>query len=170
MALATGGFTLLMVARDYDNGLDALRRALARNPGSGFIAFLAGTALAMAGNPEESLIQAERAMALSPLDPAYFLYLTIAALAQLFSGRPAQALELAKRSAALYAEWDSTYWVLIPAYVQLDRMAEAKDSLAKFRSLAPGFTVSVARQRLPIRDPASLEMILAGLQKAGLPA
>jgi TolB-like protein len=170
MALATGGFTLLMVARDYDNGLDALRRALARNPGSGFIAFLAGTALAMAGNPEESLIQAERAMALSPLDPAYFLYLTIAALAQLFSGRPAQALELAKRSAALYAEWDSTYWVLIPAYVQLDRMAEAKDILVKFRSLAPGFTVSVARQRLPIRDPASLEMILAGLQKAGLPA
>ncbi len=170
IALATGGFTLLMVGRDYDNGLDALRRALARNPGSGFIAFLAATALAMAGNPQESLVQAERAMALSPLDPAYFLYLTIAALAHLYSGRPAEALELARRSAALYADWDSTYWVLVPAYVQLGRMPEAKAALAKLQSLAPGFTVSVARRRLPIRDPASLEMVLTGFQKAGLPA
>jgi hypothetical protein len=79
-------------------------------------------------------------------------------------------LELARRSAALYADWDSTYWVLVPAYVQLDRMPEARAALAKLQSLAPGFTVSVARQRLPIRDPASLEMVLAGFQKAGLPA
>jgi len=170
LALATGGFTLVMVARDYDNGLDALRRALAKNPGSGFIAFLASTALAMAGNPQESLVQAERAMALSPLDPAFFLYLTIAGMAQLFSGRPEQALELARRSAALYDDWDSTYWVLVPAYVQLGRMAEAEAALARLRSLAPNLTVSVARQRFPIRDPASMAMVLDGLQKAGLPA
>jgi tetratricopeptide (TPR) repeat protein len=124
----------------------------------------------MAGNPQESLVQAERAMALSPLDPAYFLYLTIAALAHLYSGRPAEALALARRSAALYADWDSTYWVLVPAYVQLGRMPEAKAALAKLQSLAPGFTISVARRRLPIRDPASLEMVLAGFEKAGLPA
>jgi len=170
LALATGGFTLVMVARDYDNGLDALRRALAKNPGSGFIAFLAGTALAMAGNPEESLVQAERAMALSPLDPAFFLYLTIAGLAHLFAGRPAEALEFARRSASLYADWDSTYWVLVPAYVQLGRMAEARVALEKFRALAPGFTIAGARERFPIRDPASLSMMLDGLQAAGLTA
>jgi adenylate cyclase len=169
LALATGGFTLVMVARDYDNGLDALRRALARNPGSGFIAFLASTALAMAGNPQESLVQAERAMALSPLDPAFFLYLTIAGMAQLFSGQPDRALELARRSASLYADWDSTYWVLVPAYVQLGRLAEAEAALARLRLLAPGLTVSSARQRFPIRDPASMAMILDGLRTAGLP-
>ncbi len=169
LALATGGFVLVMVARDYDSGLDAMRRALAKNSGSGFIAFLAGTALAMAGNPEESLVQAERAMALSPLDPAFFLYLTIAGMAQFFRRRPEQALELARRSASLYADWDSTYWVLVPAYVQLGRMAEAQAALARLQSLTPGLTVSAARRRLPIRDPASLEMILDGLQKAGLP-
>ncbi len=169
IALATGGFTLVMVARDYDSGLDALRRAVAKNPGSGFIAFLASTALAMAGNPEESLVQAERAMALSPLDPAFFLYLTIAGLAQLFRGRPEQALEFARRSASLYADWDSTYWVLVPAYVQLGRMAEAEAALDKLRALTPGFTVAAARRRLPIRDPASLGMILDGFEKAGLP-
>jgi adenylate cyclase len=36
-------------------------------------------------------------------------------------------------------------------------------------SLSPGLTVSGARQRLPIRNRASLDMILDGLRKAGLP-
>jgi hypothetical protein len=44
-----------------------------------------------------ALVHAERAMALSPLDPGFFLYLTVAGLASLFSGRPEYALELAKR-------------------------------------------------------------------------
>ena len=108
-------------------------------------------------------------MALSPLDPGFFMFLSIAGFAHLFGGRPDQALDLAKRSVALYPDWDTTYWVLIPAYVQLDRLAEARAALAKLRSLSPGLTVSGARQRLPIRNPASLDMVLDGLRKAGLP-
>ena len=158
-----------MVARDYDTGLDAVRRALERNPGSGFVNFLAGTALVFGGDPEDALALVERAMALGPLDPSFYMYLMVAGWAHLFSGRPAQALELAERSAALYPDWDSTYWGLIPAYVQLDRLPEARAALAKFLSLAPGMTVSGLRQLLPLRSHASLEMVLDGLRKAGLP-
>jgi adenylate cyclase len=167
--LVTAGFVLLMVARDYDAGLDAVRRALERNPGSGFVAFLAGTALVFGGSPEVALAHLERAMTLSPLDPGFFMYLTIAGMAHLFCGRPGQALELAKRSAALYTDWDSTYWVLVSAYAQLDRLPEARTALAKLSSLSPVLTVSGLRGRLPIRDQATLEMILDGFRKAGLP-
>ncbi|TMJ34963.1 MAG: hypothetical protein E6G87_13400 [Alphaproteobacteria bacterium] len=111
----------------------------------------------------------ERAMALGPLDPSFYMYLMVAGLAHLFSGRPAQAVELAGRSAALYPDWDSVYWGLIPAYVQLDRLPEARAALPKFLSLAPGITVSGLRRLLPIRNQASLEMVLDGLRKAGLP-
>ena len=69
MALVAPGFVLAMVARDYDTGLDAVRRALKLNPGSGFVAFLSGTALLFGGNPDDALVHQERAMALSPLDP-----------------------------------------------------------------------------------------------------
>ncbi len=168
MVMAGAGFVLVMVGRDYDEGIHGVRRGLELNPGSGFVAFLSSTALLMAGNPEESLAQAERAMALSPMDPGAFMFLTISALAHLFMGRPEQALGLAKRSAALYADWDSAYWALIPAYVQLDRMADAQTALAKLVALTPGLTVSGAKRRLPIRDPASLDMILEGFRKAGL--
>ena len=116
-----------------------------------------------------ALVHAERAMALSPLDPGFFLYLTVAGLASLFSGRPEYALELAKRSAAVNPDWDRTYWALVATYAQLDRLAEARAALAKLLSLSPGLAVSGARQRLPIRNPASLDMILDGFHKAGLP-
>jgi len=169
MALIAAGFVLVMVARDYDTGLDAVRRALELNPGSGFVTFLSSAALIFGGNPEDALVLAERAMALSPLDPGFFMFLTIAGFAHLLSGRPNQALELAKRSAALYPDWDTTYWVLVPACVQLDRLADARAALAMLQSLSPGLTVSGARQRLPIRNGASLDMILDGFHKAGLP-
>jgi adenylate cyclase len=169
VALALAGFVLVMVARDYRTGLDAVRRALERNPGSGFVNFMAGTTLIFGGDPEESLTLMERAMALGPLDPSFFMYLMVAGWAHLFCGRPAEALKLAERSAGLNSEWDSTYWGLVPTYVQLDRLPEARAALAKFLSLAPGMTVSRLRQLTPIRNQASLEMVLDGLRKAGLP-
>ena len=52
---------------------------------------------------------------------------------------------------------------------QLDRPAEARAALAKLLSLSPGLTVSCARQRLPSRNRASLDMILDGLRNVGLP-
>ena len=97
------------------------------------------------------------------------MYLMVAGWAHFFCGRPAQALELAERSASLNPDWDSTYWCLVPAYVQLDRMPEAQAALARFQSLAPGVTASRLGQLLPLRNPASLEMVLDGLRKAGLP-
>jgi tetratricopeptide (TPR) repeat protein len=169
MALVAAGFVLVMVARDYDVGLDAVRRALELNPGAGFVALLSSAALIFGGNAEDALAHADQAMALSPLDPGFFMFLSVAGLAHLFGGRPDQALDLAKRSAALYPDWDTTYWVLVCAYVQLDYLADARGALAKLVSLSPGLTVSGARLSLPIRNPASLDMILDGLHKAGLP-
>jgi len=170
MALVVGGFVLVMVARDYEAGLEAVRRALALNPGAGFVVFLAAAAMIFGGDPEVAIAHLDRAMALNPLDPGFFMYLTCAGIAQLMLGRPERALELAKRSASLYPDWDTTYWVLVPANAQLDRMAEAREALAKFMALAPAMN-SVARLRahLPFRNPASFDPFLAGFSKAGLP-
>src|SRR5882672_5293955 len=77
MVVAGAGFVLVMVGRDYDTGLHAVRRGLELNPGSGFVAFISSTALLMAGDPEAALAQAERAMVLSPMDPGAFMFLTI---------------------------------------------------------------------------------------------
>jgi tetratricopeptide (TPR) repeat protein len=108
-------------------------------------------------------------MALSPLDPGFFMYLAIAGLAHLANGRPEQALQLGKKSAALYPDWDTAYWLLVPAHVQLGNLGEAQAALARLVALTPGMTVSGTRRRFPIRNQEFLNMVLDGLRAAGLP-
>ncbi len=169
VSIVLGGFALVMVGRDYSTGLEAVRRAVDLNPGSGFVNAVAGCALVFGDDPEVGMRYLERAMALGPLDPSFFSHLTVAGYAQLFNGRPDLAAELAERSLALNSEWDSTYWVLIAAYNQLDRLPEARTAVAKLLSITPEATVKKYRKILPIRNPESLEMILNGLRQAGLP-
>lgn len=169
VAVVLAGFVLVMVGRDYKAGLDGVKRAVERNPGSGFVNFLAGTALVYGGEPEKALPLLQRAMTLGPLDPPYYMYLMVAAWAELIGGRADEALVLAERSVAIYPDWDSTYWALIPAYVQLGRLPEAQAALAKYELLAPDMTISKLRNLLPFRYPGPLEMTLDGLRAAGLP-
>jgi tetratricopeptide (TPR) repeat protein len=164
-----GGFVLVMVGRDYNAGLDAVRRAVDQNPGSGFVTAMAGCALVFGDDLEMGLALLERAMALGPLDPSFFSILTVAGCARLFSGHPDLAVELAERAVSLNPDWDSTYWVLVAAYAQLNRLPDAQAALARLVALVPGACVAKFRRTLPIRNTESLEMVLNGLRQAGLP-
>jgi len=168
VALVLAGFVLGIVARDWDVGLDTSHRALKRNAGSGFVTLMASLCASFGGEPDEGLTLAERAMALSPLDPAFFIYLLAGAFAQLFRGRPQEALTFAQQSVAHYAGWDTTYWILSTAYVQLGRLPEARTALATLTTLTPGLTLRQIRT-LGYRNPASLAMIVDALRTAGLP-
>lgn len=164
-----GGFTLVMVGRDYATGLDAVSRAVDLNSGSGFVNAMAGCAQIFGDDVDAGLSHVERAMVLGPLDPSFFSHLTVAGYARLFGGRPDLAVELAERSHALNSEWDSNYWVLIAAYTQLDRLPDARKAVARLLALSPDATIANYRKKLPIRNPDTLEMILDGLRQAGLP-
>ena len=55
------------------------------------------------------------------------------------------------------------------ALVQLGRMEEARGAVLRLLELAPNLTVSGLRERWPLRNKDTLEMILDGLHQAGLP-
>lgn len=107
-------------------------------------------------------------MVLGPLDPSFYISLSVAATAELARGRPEQALELARRSVALNPNFDSTYLFLITGSVQLGRLDEAQAALATYLTLAPGKTLSALRNELPYRHDALLEMVLDGARQAGM--
>jgi TolB-like protein/class 3 adenylate cyclase len=169
IVLAVGGFVVLMVGRDYDAGLDALGRAAAHNPDSALVALLAAAGTLFGGEPDDAIAHAERAMMLSPSDPGMFMPMSLAGIGHLLAGRPEKALELTRRSAGLYPDWDSTYWGMVAAYGLLDRAAEAGPAVAKLLSLSPGSTLSGLRQRLPLRNPAAIELMIEACRRAGLP-
>lgn len=169
LVLAFAGFVLVMIARDYDQGLQAVNRARELNPNIAFVSFVVGASLVVTGEPEEGLVCVEDAIRVSPGDPGAFFFYTTAAMAHLMCSRPTEACDMATKSARMYADWDTTYRVLASALVQLDRMEEARSSIAKLLDLYPTVTVSRLRSLWPIRNPETLNMILDGLRIAGLP-
>ena len=167
--MATAGFVLVMIARDYEQGLQATERAHELNPRIAFVSMLVGVSQLFGGDPTKALRHLEDAIDVSPADPGAFFFYSCAALAHLFCGRPVEAHDLAKRSARMYADWDTTYWALIPALAQLGRTEEAQSLIPKFLELSPTATVSRLRELLPLRNPEYLNMILDGMTEAGLP-
>jgi adenylate cyclase len=167
--MVTAGFVLLMVARDYERGVQAVDRAKELNPNIAFVTMLIGVSQTFAGDPEEALIHFDNAIRVSPGDPGAFFFYALAGLSHLFCGRPVEAHELARKAARMYSDWDSIYWALIPALVQLGRTDEARSNLPKFLELSPNATVTRLGELLPVRNPDYLNLILDGMAKAGLP-
>ena len=167
--LVLAGFALVMIGRQYDEGLEAADRARELNPNIAFVSCLVGAIYQIAGDPEKGLRCIEDAIRVSPGDPGAFIFYTAAALGNLLCGRPAEASEYARQSARIYADWDTTYRVLGAAEAELGRLDEARAAVGKLRRLAPNITLSHLRERWPIRNREKLESILDALRVAGLP-
>ncbi len=168
-ALATAGFVLLMVGRDYDVGLTTIDRALSINPNTAPISMFAGWANNFAGNPDIALNCFERALRLSPTDPGSFFFLTGAAMAHLLSGRAEEASDMASKSMALNPGWDTTQLVLAAASSQLGRAAENLVAVERLLAIAPGSTVSLYEELMSFKHRSNLDVILEGLRAGGMP-
>jgi len=73
-AISIAGFVLVMVGRDYERGLAALRDAVRLNPFDVFVLMNGGWGEVWAGSLDDAALLFQRARALSPRDPAaYFV-------------------------------------------------------------------------------------------------
>lgn len=168
-ALAAAGFVIFKVGNDYDLGLTTIERALAKNPNNALVSDFAGWANALIGKPEVALSFFQRAERLSPNDPNVYTFMAGCALAHLLLGRPEEAFEAAKKSAAFSSEWDITLMILAAAATQLDRPAEARAAVEKLLAFTPNATISLTRQHFAMRSQEDLAIILDGLRAGGLP-
>ena len=168
-AVVLGGFALAMLREDYLTGLDAVRRAVDLNPGSGFVIAMAGCALIFGDDVCAGLKLLDQAMVLGPKDPSFFSHLTVAAFGHLACERPEQSLDCALRSIALNAKWDSTYVILIAAYTALDRPAEARKAAETLLAIHPQASASRYDRVLPVRNETFRRMLVTSLRQAGIP-
>ena len=158
-----------MLRKDYLTGLDAVRRAVEMNPGSGFVNAMAGCALVFGDEVDTGLTLLDRAMMLGPKDPSFFSHMLVASFGHLSAGRTEQALDLALRSIALNPNWDSSYIALITAYVMLDRIESAKEAAEKLLAIHPGARASGYHRSLPIRSETFRDRVITCLRQAGIP-
>ena len=159
------GLTFLW-QKEYDRALVALEKAVELHPGSTQAQAALGEALVWEGRPEEALAYLKRAIRLDPhLIAGHHVSL---AHAYLLLNRAEEALEQLEEVLSLQPRNLASMFYLIGTYVSLDRIAEARETLAKLKEVVPEYTLEIARQRLPYRQPENLEKALAALKAAGL--
>lgn len=168
VALSLCSMMLIHNLKDYDRGLELMRRAVEINPNNLTVMIFAGITHLHVGNLDDAIAFSEHAIRLSPsLDGAHWP-LTAISHAHLVKGNYEDALVWAKRSMSANPSFVCTYWMLAAANAHLGRMDEAKRHLTTLKRLSPGVTVALIWAGQPQRDPSRLQAILDGLRLAGL--
>jgi adenylate cyclase len=165
IALAWAGHALGFFARDYESGSAAIERALMLAPNSAPVLLVAGWSRVYAGDGTGAAARLERAMRLSPADPAMFYVTTGLGFANFSLGRYEAAAELARRALSDRPTFIVAHWLLVASLAQHGDRAATEKALSGLLAVAPNYTVAATRQHTAIRDPALFE----GLRKAGLP-
>lgn len=167
-AISIAGFVLVMVGRDYEPGLAALRDAVRLNPFDVFVLMNGGWGEIWAGSLDDAVLLFQRAKALSPRDPAASFVVTGLAMAALLSGSYEEAVARASEAAALYPSWDVTFFVLGLALAHAGRLDEAGDAFERARQLLEGASLERLVTVLPIRDRERIAVIEEGIHLTGI--
>lgn len=167
-ALCFAGFTIALVARDYDAGISAMDRALALN--SSYASGYAYSAIirAFAGQYETAIEHAQRAIRLNPLDPMGSQPYISLVFAYLPLSRFEEAAAAAAKAVQLNPKFSLTHALHVIALVKLGRMDAARGAAGRLLELMPEFRVELLT-RVANAKPEILADWAEALHNAGIP-
>jgi adenylate cyclase len=128
-------------------------------------AALAGV-LSCVGRTEEALQTAAQALRLKPGIPD--IHLADIGGAYALVGHYEEARTFLRRSLSRYPNILFSHLTLAGVYSELGQDVEARAEAAEVLRINPKFSLELHKQRMPIRDPVTLERHIAALRKAGL--
>ena len=140
-AMTAEGFVHTNLLRDPDAGFQRYEEALRVNPNDSLAWLLKGALHAFRDEGESAVLDTQRALKLSPLDPLRYFYDSLAASAALSAGDYAAARELARRSLRANRAHTSTLRALIVAEAMLGDLPAAQEALRELYRLDPQFSV-----------------------------
>ncbi len=152
--------------KQHDHALAEAQKAVALAPNDANAQQNLGVILAWSGRPEEAIGIIEKAMRLNPKYPPQ--YLQSLNLAYRLAGRYEEAIAPAKKILVLNPNFMPAHLQLASCYAHLGRLEEARAEATEVMRLLPNYSLEIARQNLPIKDPAILEREIDVLRKAGL--
>jgi TolB-like protein len=161
-----------MECREHTKAIAEHAIAIALNPNSSFGQWCHGYALNFAGRHAEALAKFDLALRLSPRDPGAWSYSTLRASALYQLKRYEEAAQAAED--AMRTQLIDVVWPLVhrsAALGQMDRRQEAEAVINELRLRRPELTIRTfcAWPHNQARTVRSLEHIVEGLRKAGLP-
>ncbi|MCU0764620.1 MAG: hypothetical protein MUF32_00995 [Burkholderiaceae bacterium] len=169
LALAVDGFVRFHMHRDFDHARDCYTRALDCNPNEPLAWLFSSVLHAFEGSGDLAVEAAQRALALSPLDPMRCYFDSLAATAELSAGRFEQALAHARQALKGNRLHSSTLRAMTIAQVLLGQLEDARASMQALRALEPELTVQRYLDRFPGRARDTGLAWGEALREAGLP-
>jgi adenylate cyclase len=152
--------------RQYVQAIAEGRRAVALDPNYDLGYQTLGDILSHAGQPQEALEMREKSMRLNPRYPS--IYLNNIGYTYFLLGRYEEATAALKKCLSLTPNLGIAHVNLAVVYAEAGRKEEARAEAAEILRLYPTFSLEVALQRFPFKEPAQSERYLAALRKAGL--
>jgi adenylate cyclase len=151
-----------------DRAAAEFKEAIKLNPSFAAAHAVLGVVLNFQGRSEEGVASVEKGIRLSPSDQRLFIWLSGLAAAHYQLRHYSQAVEIGRRSWALNRNYITALTYVVAGLAQLDRIEDARATLADLRELDP--KLAALRTTLQLyQDQAAIEHILAGLRKAGMP-
>jgi adenylate cyclase len=147
----------------------AYTRALDCNPSESLAWLYMATLRSWQGRGPDAAAAAQRALALSPLDPMRYYFESLAAAALLADARYAEAIKLAQSSLRVHRGHTPTYRVMTIAQMLSGQPDEARRTMALMRESEPTLTVAQYLDRYPGRDAPHARTYADALHAAGMP-
>ena len=153
----------------YDEAERAIEQALKLSPSLLMVQLCAGNVRSILGDGDAALAHYERAIRISPLDPAMGAFIASTGGAHLVAGRFGDALTAAQRAIQMSPNFAFSYRVMVVALGCLNRFDEATQAAARLLELSPGFTVTAYKSVSPMRDAALRKRFADMYRAAGIP-
>jgi TolB-like protein len=159
---------LRMMERRTEESHAAFRRAVELNPNSAAAHGALSHGLAFAGQGHESILHAEEAIRLSPLDPDKALFFGAIAVSHYCAGRFTEAVEYSSKLLTLRPGFQGAQRMRCASLAQAGRINEAREFLELVRSEQPQLSLDWIRASVPYQTAELMERFLDGMRKAGL--
>ncbi len=163
------GYTQAYFGETLDTGLSLIARALELDPNAAQAWAFSGWVNTYKGRADKAVEHFERAMRLSPIDPAAYRTRAGMAFAYFFLHRFDGAIDLARMALQENPRFSPTHRVLAASLGQAGRVAEAQPVIRSLLDLVPGLTIDRFMKETRFRYPAYSNLMIDGLRKAGLP-
>ncbi len=168
-ALAYAGFVLLVGDQDVAGARAALDRAVALNPNSASAYGYRALVLAMAGEHEEAIENATRALRLSPLDPTNYQPQMAVVIARIGLRQFDQAVTWAHKAIeSAPPRYPMSYAWLIVAECARGNVAEAERQVKRLSGILPGYEPATLARLFDVFPEPLRSNSLSVLRRAGL--
>jgi len=166
---SSGAYALLSWVKlwkeDWDGAIEAGHKAVDLDPNDAEAYVNLADILIWSGQAQEAVGLARKAIRLDPRNA--LKNSSSLAHAYLMLGRAEEARDLLEKITRSYPDFLPNYFFLAGTYASLGRWDEAREAARQVQKISPGYTLEVARQRLPYRRPEDKKRAMDTLRRVG---